>query len=72
MGKPELFDAMGSLPAPPGRDGLFTAELQRLELEGKTVVVVGTPERVEGLVAVADAGAPRGTRRAGLAARAAA
>ena len=58
VGKPELFDAMGSLTAPPGRDGLFAAELQRLELEGKTVVVVGTPERVEGLVAVADSVRP--------------
>jgi Cd2+/Zn2+-exporting ATPase len=58
VGKPELFDAMGSLAPPPGRDGLFTAELRRLELEGKTVVVVGTPERVEGLVAVADAVRP--------------
>jgi Cd2+/Zn2+-exporting ATPase len=58
VGKPELFDAMGSLAPPPGREGLFTAELRRLELEGKTVVVVGTPERVEGLVAVADAVRP--------------
>jgi Zn2+/Cd2+-exporting ATPase len=58
VGKPELFDAMGSLTAPPGRDGLFAAELRRLELEGKTVVVVGTPERVEGLVAVADSVRP--------------
>ncbi len=58
VGKPELFDAMGSQAPPPGRDGLFTAELRRLELEGKTVVVVGTPERVEGLVAVADAVRP--------------
>ena len=54
VGKPELFAADGRLPAAPGRDGLFVAELRRLELEGKTVVVVGTPERVEGLVAVAD------------------
>ena len=58
VGKPELFDATGSLAAPPGRDGLFMAELLRLELEGKTVVVVGTPERVEGLVAVADSVRP--------------
>ena len=55
VGKPELFDDAGALPAAPGRDGLFRAELRRLELEGKTVVVIGTPERVEGLVAVADA-----------------
>jgi Cd2+/Zn2+-exporting ATPase len=55
VGKPELFGSGGSLPAAPGRDGLFAAELRRLELEGKTVVVIGTPERVEGLVAVADA-----------------
>ena len=55
VGKPELFDDAGALLAAPGRDGLFRAEMQRLELEGKTVVVVGTPERVEGLVAVADA-----------------
>ena len=54
VGKPELFAADGRLPAAPGRDGLFAAELRRLELEGKTVVVIGTPERVEGLVAVAD------------------
>ncbi len=55
VGKSDLFGAGGPLPADPGRDGLFTAELRRLELEGKTVVVVGTPERVEGMVAVADA-----------------
>ncbi len=55
VGKPELFDDAGALLAAPGRDGLFRAEMRRLELEGKTVVVVGTPERVEGLVAVADA-----------------
>ena len=55
VGKPELFGGGGALPATPGRDGLFAAELRRLELEGKTVVVIGTPERVEGLVAVADA-----------------
>ena len=54
VGKPELFAADGRLPAAPGRDGLFAAELRRLELEGKTVVVIGTPERIEGLVAVAD------------------
>ncbi len=55
VGKPELFDDAGALLAAPGRDGLFRAETRRLELEGKTVVVVGTPERVEGLIAVADA-----------------
>jgi Cd2+/Zn2+-exporting ATPase len=55
VGKPELFDDAGALLAAPGRDGLFRAEMRRLELEGKTVVVVGTPERIEGLVAVADA-----------------
>ena len=55
VGKAELFFVRGALPATPGRDGLFTAELQRLELEGKTVVVIGTPDRVDGLIAVADA-----------------
>ena len=55
VGKAELFLDRGALPATPGHDGLFSAELQRLELEGKTVVVVGTPERVDGLIAVADA-----------------
>ena len=55
VGKAELFFDRGALPATPGRDGLFTAELQRLELEGKTVVVIGTPDRVDGLIAVADA-----------------
>ncbi|HMK92003.1 MAG TPA: heavy metal translocating P-type ATPase, partial [Thermoleophilia bacterium] len=49
IGKPAMFgDALT-------HNGLFAAELRRLELEGKTVVVVGTPERVEGLIAVADA-----------------
>ncbi len=55
VGKAELFFDRGALPATPGRDGLFSAELQRLELEGKTVVVIGTPDRVDGLIAVADA-----------------
>jgi len=55
VGKADLFGENGILPATPGRDGLFGAELQRLELEGKTVVVIGTPERVDGLIAVADA-----------------
>ena len=55
VGKPDLFGERGALPAKPGRDGLFGAELQRLELEGKTVVVIGTPDRVDGLIAVADA-----------------
>jgi Cd2+/Zn2+-exporting ATPase len=54
VGKPELFGDSGPLAGAPGRGGLFAAELRRLELEGKTVVVIGTPERVEGLVAVAD------------------
>jgi Cd2+/Zn2+-exporting ATPase len=63
VGKPELFDDAGALLAAPGRDGLFRAEMRRLELEGKTVVVVGTPDRVEGLVAVADAIRP-GAREA--------
>jgi Cd2+/Zn2+-exporting ATPase len=52
VGKPELFD--GGVRAETAFDGLFAAEFRRLELEGKTVVVVGTPERVEGLIAVAD------------------
>ncbi len=52
VGKPELFDGQGR--AETAFDGLFAAELSRLELEGKTVVVVGTPERVDGLIAVAD------------------
>ena len=57
VGKPELFD--GDDRETTAFDGLFAAELRRLELEGKTVVVVGTPGRIEGLIAVADSLRPR-------------
>jgi Cd2+/Zn2+-exporting ATPase len=53
VGRPDLF---------PSGDG-WTAELGRLEAGGATVVVVGTPERVAGLIAVADAVRP-GAREA--------
>jgi Cd2+/Zn2+-exporting ATPase len=48
-GKPGLFGEVA------GANGLFAAEVTRLEAEGKTVVVVGEPDQVHGLIAVADA-----------------
>jgi Cd2+/Zn2+-exporting ATPase len=56
VGSPALFRGLGATL------GMLEGQIERLQAEGKTVVLVGTEERIDGLVAIRDEPRPEARR----------